>query len=167
MQIGFSIDHAGPMHHEISIAPEDNQPAAPMDETVATDAALIADAEAHERGGGLSQMASPIVYEQQDTAADKSPRSNPSRVALALERVRATASRYATHKPKVVKPTAVFVNESRSWVLSDVNYYANRQDVIDYLETLYPTTYDAQRRRYVQNYNVDVSWPFGLVGAQC
>lgn len=52
--------------------------------------------------------------------------------------------------------TPVFVNESTSWKVTDIKQYASRQDIIDYLETDYPTEYDARRRRNVQNYFVDV-----------
>lgn len=51
----------------------------------------------------------------------------------------------------------VFVNESKSWVHTDILHYASRQDVINYLETLYPTKFDLSRRKNVQNYNVDAS----------
>ena len=52
--------------------------------------------------------------------------------------------------------TPVFVNESRNWVVTDINNYASRQDIIDYLERLYPTVYNARRRMNIQDYNVDV-----------
>lgn len=50
----------------------------------------------------------------------------------------------------------VYVNEKRSWLVTDIKHYAKRQDIMDFLEKEYPTEYDTKRKRKVQNYNVDV-----------
>lgn len=50
----------------------------------------------------------------------------------------------------------VFVNERRTWVVTNIKHYVRRQDIIDYMEQEYPTVYDARRKKNIQNYNVDV-----------
>jgi hypothetical protein len=50
----------------------------------------------------------------------------------------------------------VSVNVTKAWVATDITHYANRQDVIDYLEVLYPTQLDKARKKYIQNYDIDV-----------
>ncbi|KAL9532027.1 hypothetical protein SMMN14_04563 [Sphaerulina musiva] len=49
----------------------------------------------------------------------------------------------------------VFVNERRTWVVTNIKHYVSRQDIIDYMEQEYPTVYDARRKKNIQNYNVD------------
>lgn len=51
----------------------------------------------------------------------------------------------------------VFVNERRTWVVTNIKHYVSRQDIIDYMEREYPTVYDARRKKNIQNYNVDVN----------
>lgn len=51
----------------------------------------------------------------------------------------------------------VFVNERRTWVVTNIKHYVRRQDIIDYMEQEYPTVYDARRKKNIQNYNVDVN----------
>lgn len=51
----------------------------------------------------------------------------------------------------------VFVNEHRTWVVTNIKHYVSRQDIIDYMEQEYPTVYDARRKKNIQNYNVDVN----------
>lgn len=51
----------------------------------------------------------------------------------------------------------VFVNERRTWVVTNIKHYVRRQDIIDYMEREYPTVYDARRKKNIQNYNVDVN----------
>lgn len=51
----------------------------------------------------------------------------------------------------------VFVNERRTWVVTNIKHYVSRQDIIDYMEQEYPTVYDARRKKNIQNYNVDVN----------
>lgn len=57
----------------------------------------------------------------------------------------------------------VFVNERRTWVVTNIKYYVRRQDIIDYMEREYPTVYDARRKKNIQNYNVDVNFFFFLI----
>jgi hypothetical protein len=58
---------------------------------------------------------------------------------------------------------SIFVNVSSTWVKTDVKGYASRQDVIEYMEHLYPTRLDDQRGRRVQNYEINVwSLRFGV-----
>lgn len=52
----------------------------------------------------------------------------------------------------------VFVNERRTWVVTNIKHYVRRQDIIDYMEQEYPTVYDARRKKNIQNYNVDVNF---------
>lgn len=54
----------------------------------------------------------------------------------------------------------VFVNERRTWVVTNIKHYVRRQDIIDYMEREYPTVYDARRKKNIQNYNVDVNSGF-------
>lgn len=54
----------------------------------------------------------------------------------------------------------VFVNERRTWVVTNIKHYVRRQDIIDYMEREYPTVYDARRKKNIQNYNVDVNFFF-------
>lgn len=54
----------------------------------------------------------------------------------------------------------VFVNERRTWVVTNIKHYVRRQDIIDYMEREYPTVYDARRKKNIQNYNVDVIFFF-------
>lgn len=54
----------------------------------------------------------------------------------------------------------VFVNERRTWVVTNIKHYVSRQDIIDYMEREYPTVYDARRKKNIQNYNVDVIFFF-------
>lgn len=54
----------------------------------------------------------------------------------------------------------VFVNERRTWVVTNIKHYVSRQDIIDYMEGEYPTVYDARRKKNIQNYNVDVNFLF-------
>lgn len=54
----------------------------------------------------------------------------------------------------------VFVNERRTWVVTNIKHYVSRQDIIDYMEREYPTVYDARRKKNIQNYNVDVNFFF-------
>lgn len=54
----------------------------------------------------------------------------------------------------------VFVNERRTWVVTNIKHYVRRQDIIDYMEQEYPTVYDARRKKNIQNYNVDVNFFF-------
>lgn len=54
----------------------------------------------------------------------------------------------------------VFVNERRTWVVTNIKHYVRRQDIIDYMEREYPTVYDARRKKNIQNYNVDVNFLF-------
>lgn len=56
----------------------------------------------------------------------------------------------------------VFVNERRTWVVTNIKHYVRRQDIIDYMERQYPTVYDARRKKNIQNYNVDVNFSFFL-----
>lgn len=56
----------------------------------------------------------------------------------------------------------VFVNERRTWVVTNIKHYVRRQDIIDYMEQEYPTVYDARRKKNIQNYNVDVNSFFYL-----
>lgn len=56
----------------------------------------------------------------------------------------------------------VFVNERRTWVVTNIKHYVRRQDIIDYMEQEYPTVYDARRKKNIQNYNVDVNFFFFL-----
>lgn len=51
---------------------------------------------------------------------------------------------------------AVHVAVSSAWVSTDIKYYASRQDVIDYMEKLYPKKLDTKKNRYIQNYDIDV-----------
>lgn len=49
-----------------------------------------------------------------------------------------------------------FIDQAANWVVTDVSYRASRQDVVDYMESIYPTKLDAYRQRWVQRYKIEV-----------
>lgn len=50
----------------------------------------------------------------------------------------------------------VYIAESVDWVVTDVPYRVTRQHVIDYIKSIYPSTYDVRRRRWVQKFKIEV-----------
>jgi hypothetical protein len=50
----------------------------------------------------------------------------------------------------------IFINQLSTWVYTDVSHYTKREDIEKHMESLYPTTYDTRRKRYVKQYDVKV-----------
>jgi hypothetical protein len=51
-----------------------------------------------------------------------------------------------------------FINQLSTWVCTDVSHYTKREDIEKHMESLYPTTYDARRKRFVKQYDVKVHY---------
>lgn len=53
------------------------------------------------------------------------------------------------------KKTTLVINKAATWVYTDISHNANRDHIIEYMESIYPTTTD-KRNVKTQNYMVEV-----------
>lgn len=49
-----------------------------------------------------------------------------------------------------------FIRSTTAWVHTDISYYAKLEDIKEHLEAKYPTTFDHDRERHVQNWEITV-----------
>ena len=50
---------------------------------------------------------------------------------------------------------STFINSDDSWVFTDISHYADHNDINEYMQSIFPVTYDKRRNRNVQNYKIE------------